>query len=121
MGRGKVHTPVRTCVSCGSKRSKADLLRLSLDSEYRLVIDVSGDMHGRGAYVCKEGGCRKHLPGNRRLNRLFRTDKTLTVGSEFRVNSRGQSDEEGSVVKFRCESGSGLKRNPFSIFPGRHR
>lgn len=79
MGKGKGHIPVRTCVSCGAKRSKNDLIRLLLDREDRLVNDVSGEMHGRGAYVCKTGYCLERLSGNKRLNRLFRTDRMITL------------------------------------------
>ncbi len=79
MGKDKGHIPVRTCVSCGAKRSRYDLIRLLPDKEGRLVNDVSGKMHGRGAYVCKTGYCLERLSGNRRIRRLFRTDRIKTL------------------------------------------
>ena len=88
MGKGKGHIPVRTCISCGSKRAKNDLIRLSLDKEGRLVLDISGNMHGRGAYVCKSRSCQEQLSGNRRLNKLFRTDRVITVNTELIVTDR---------------------------------
>ena len=74
MGKGKGHIPIRTCISCGAKRPKKDLIRLRLDKEGRLVKDHSGSMHGRGAYVCDEESCMEQLSGNRRLGTLFRKD-----------------------------------------------
>jgi len=78
MGKGKGHIPVRTCVSCRARRSKYDLIRLQMDREDRSVNVVSGKSHGRGAYVCKTGSCLERLSGNKRINRLFRTDRMIT-------------------------------------------
>jgi predicted RNA-binding protein YlxR (DUF448 family) len=74
MGKGRGHIPIRTCISCGAKRPKKDLVRLSLDGEGRLVKDYSYKMQGRGAYVCNEESCMERLQGNRRLEALFRKD-----------------------------------------------
>ena len=83
MGKGRGHIPIRTCVSCGSKREKGDLIRLSLDKEGRLLKVDSGKNFGRGAYVCREMSCRKRLLKNKRLSRLFRSDGTITVSPEL--------------------------------------
>jgi predicted RNA-binding protein YlxR (DUF448 family) len=74
MGKGRGHIPMRTCISCGAKRPKKDLIRLGLDKEGRLVKDYSCKIHCRGAYVCDEESCMEQLPGNRRLGALFRKD-----------------------------------------------
>lgn len=68
--RGK-HDPVRTCISCGSKRSKVHLLRLVLDEHHCMERDEKGTKPGRGAYVCKEGSCMEQLP-RKRLERALR-------------------------------------------------
>ena len=86
MGKGKGHIPVRTCISCRAKRSKEELVRLTLDPEGQLVMDTSGTMPGRGAYVCKAVSCHEQLSGNRHLNRLFRTDKVIIVSSALRID-----------------------------------
>ena len=74
MGKGRGHIPIRTCVSCGAKRPKKDLVRLVLDKEGRLVKDYSGRAQGRGAYVCEKESCMEKLSKNRRLGALFRKD-----------------------------------------------
>ena len=83
MGKGKGHVPFRTCISCGSKRPKKELIRLALNREGGLVMDVSLKMGGRGAYVCKDRSCKERLFRNRRLNRLFRTDRAIAVTPVF--------------------------------------
>jgi predicted RNA-binding protein YlxR (DUF448 family) len=74
MGKGKGHIPIRTCVSCGAKRPKKELIRLGLDKEGRLVKDCSLNIHGRGVYVCEDISCMGNLQGNRRLSILLRKD-----------------------------------------------
>jgi len=95
MGKGKGHIPVRTCVSCGLKRSKNDLIRLQLDREGRIINDDSGKMHGRGAYVCKTRSCLERLPGNKRLSKLFGTDRVGPISGrkEIRIVFGGLDGE----------------------------
>ncbi len=44
--------PLRTCVSCGVKTDKRNLLRIVSGADDRVVVDRSGKQNGRGAYVC---------------------------------------------------------------------
>lgn len=49
--------PQRTCIVCGSKRDKAELLRLVLDEESKVCLDYRQRLYGRGSYVCPRPGC----------------------------------------------------------------
>ncbi len=79
MGKGKGHVPIRTCMSCGEKRSKRELIRLVVNREGQLIRDDHGVLHGRGGYVCKRQSCREQLLKNRRLGRHFRTGKPISI------------------------------------------
>ena len=79
MGKGKGHIPIRTCLSCGAKRSKGELIRLGLTLENRLVRDDQGTWQGRGAYVCKNKSCWEKLLRDRHLGRRFRADGSITI------------------------------------------
>ena len=81
--KGKVHIPVRTCISCGAKREKNLLIRLAFDKDNTLIKDTSYNMTGRGVYVCNIWPCLERLLKNKRLNRQFRTDKEISVSHEF--------------------------------------
>jgi len=83
MGRSKGHTPVRTCISCGAKRGKKELVRLILDARGLIVRDDRGKGRGRGAYVCRNNLCLEKLEKDNRLKRAFRKDGTLSLHSEF--------------------------------------
>ena len=65
--------PVRTCVSCGLKAAKRDLLRIVSSPDGRLEVDVVGKLNGRGAYLCAE--CRS-APEALRRGRLERSLRT---------------------------------------------
>ena len=77
--KGKGHVPIRTCLSCGAKRSKGELTRLALTPENRVVRDDQGAWQGRGAYVCKNKSCLEKLSHNRHLGRRFRVNGSVTI------------------------------------------
>jgi predicted RNA-binding protein YlxR (DUF448 family) len=73
MGKGKGHVPVRTCVSCGAKKSKADLVRFVLDpGGSGLVQDEGHRLEGRGAYTCKTKTCLDGLRKSKKIGKAFR-------------------------------------------------
>jgi predicted RNA-binding protein YlxR (DUF448 family) len=72
MSRGKGHIPVRTCVSCGAKRSKKEMIRFVLGQDKRLVRDDSGRRAGRGAYACRVSSCIEMLMNRKRFEKVFR-------------------------------------------------
>jgi uncharacterized protein len=79
----KEHIPVRTCISCGTKRPKGLLTRLAADNENCLIKDESARIMGRGVYVCNELPCLERLIHNKHLKRYFRTDRTISVCQEI--------------------------------------
>ena len=72
MGKRKGHIPVRTCVSCGAKRSKHDMVRFVLGEEGELVQDDAFRMEGRGAYTCKSEACTGALGNGEKRVRGFK-------------------------------------------------
>ncbi len=74
MGKRAEHIPIRSCICCGAKRSKEELLRLVLDGRRTVVWDGPMTMPGRGAYVCKSETCQSGLH-KARLDRAFRMGK----------------------------------------------
>lgn len=43
---------MRTCVVCSTKSAKHDMMRIVATSEGGVVLDPTGKIQGRGAYVC---------------------------------------------------------------------
>ena len=66
------HEPRRTCVACRQVRDKCLLVRLVRLEEGFVVVDEDGKAPGRGAYVCRDGGCATRLAKGSRLSQAFR-------------------------------------------------
>ncbi len=67
------HIPLRTCVSCGLKTAKRDLVRIVARPEAGVVVDSTGRQNGRGAYVCSACGRSPQKLNRRRLERSLRS------------------------------------------------
>ena len=51
------HIPIRTCIVCGKKKNKSELIRLVADKEGIVRKDNKGCLGGRGAYICPRREC----------------------------------------------------------------
>ncbi len=65
------HVPQRTCVACGRKRAKHELLRLLPDGEAGVQWDHDQRGEGRGAYLCPDADCLVRVK-QARLQKAFR-------------------------------------------------
>ena len=75
----KQHEPIRTCVLCGRKARKRDLVRVVATIHGTAVVDADGVSQGRGAYVCLEniGDVEEsHVLGLNRLSHALRISIT---------------------------------------------
>jgi uncharacterized protein len=50
------HIPERTCITCRQIKAKREMVRL-VKSPDGIIIDESGKISGRGAYLCKAISC----------------------------------------------------------------
>ena len=64
--------PERMCVVCRAHKEKRDLLRVVLNKEEGMLVDLSGKKNGRGAYVCKSKDCLTLARKNKGLERSFK-------------------------------------------------
>ena len=90
------HIPERTCIGCGTKRAKNELIRIvrvkdanekgvadladesgaqktdsCAEASMRLVVDRTGKLSGRGAYLCDSAECLKKARKKRALSRML--------------------------------------------------
>ena len=72
--------PLRTCVSCGLKTAKRELLRIVSSPDGQVAVDRGGKLNGRGAYLCIE--CRT-VPESLRRGRLEHSLKTRIGEDEW--------------------------------------
>jgi predicted RNA-binding protein YlxR (DUF448 family) len=85
------HIPVRTCIICRKAVAKRTLHRIVSVPEQGLLIDPSGKMPGRGAYLCSERACWEKATA-RESNALSRALRTV-VSEEEKAALRDQWGE----------------------------
>lgn len=49
--------PLRMCTGCGEMKTKKEMIRVLKTPEDEIVIDATGKMNGRGAYICCSISC----------------------------------------------------------------
>jgi predicted RNA-binding protein YlxR (DUF448 family) len=81
VGKVRGHIPMRTCIVCGARRSKKELIRLAVDEEGQLLRDEFGKRQGRGAYICERKSCQEGLSKNKRVEKAFKSGKTVQIRS----------------------------------------
>jgi uncharacterized protein len=74
---GTERGPERSCVGCRQMRPKGQLIRLVCDPRGQLLLDASGKLPGRGAYLCAQRPCAEQAVKGARLREAFRHDVTV--------------------------------------------
>ncbi len=62
---------MRMCLCCRNMIEKSELKRVVKTPEGRIMLDLTGKMNGRGAYICSSEDCLKKLKKSRALDRAF--------------------------------------------------
>ncbi len=63
--------PLRTCLGCGAKRPKRELVRVVRTPAGPIELDPTGRRAGRGAYLCPGGDCLRAAMKGKRLERAL--------------------------------------------------
>lgn len=77
--------PQRTCMGCNEKKDKKDLIRIVKNKANEILVDKTGKLNGRGAYICNNVECLEKLKKSKRLNRVFETN----ISDEIYESLRG--------------------------------
>ena len=90
--------PLRRCTGCGESFPKKELLRVVRTPEGNVVLDFTGKVGGRGAYVCKSTSCFKKA---RKQNR-FKTNLDCDIPEDILLSL----EEEINLIQKEKESGN---------------
>jgi hypothetical protein len=71
------HVPVRTCIVCREPGSKRDLTRLVRTTD-GVVVDPTGKLNGRGAYLCAKPECWSKAASSSILEAALKVQLTET-------------------------------------------
>lgn len=69
---------LRMCIACRQMKSKKELFRVVKNGD-EIVIDTTGKLDGRGAYICKNKNCVIKAEKTKAINRAFK----MQVEKEF--------------------------------------
>jgi len=64
--------PLRMCVVCKNSKPKKECIRVVKTDNDEYVIDLTGKINGRGAYVCKSEECINKCIKTHAFNRSFK-------------------------------------------------
>ena len=67
------------CVACREMRAKKDLMRIVRTAEGELVLDLTGKLSGRGAYLCRDAACMNKAIRTRALERALEAPMNETL------------------------------------------
>ena len=66
--------PERKCMGCNEKRPKKELVRVVRTPQGEVLLDVTGKMSGRGAYICPKVSCYEKALKTKRLERCLEVE-----------------------------------------------
>ncbi len=65
-------TPLRKCVGCGEMIAKKEMLRVVKTKDNEIVLDLTGKLNGRGAYIHLNKACFDKAVKSKGLERSFK-------------------------------------------------
>lgn len=66
--------PQRQCMGCRERKAKKALIRVVRDVNGGVLLDFSGKVNGRGAYICPDMECLKKARKSKSLERSLETE-----------------------------------------------
>ncbi len=85
------HTPIRTCIGCRQAEGKRTFVRI-VRTPQGVVVDPTGKLAGRGAYVHRSPTCWEAALKGNRIEQALRTK--LTAAERTALITYGKGIEE---------------------------
>lgn len=75
--------PMRKCLATNESFPKKDLLRIVRTPEGEIVVDTTGKLNGKGAYISKSIDALKLAKEKKVLDKAFEVDVASTIYDEI--------------------------------------
>lgn len=93
------HVPIRTCAICRDQATKRALTRVVRQPDGSVVVDETGRMNGRGAYICDKPECRTKAANTDALAKALNVEMSDELKEKFRQISLGaNTDDRGETA-----------------------
>ena len=63
--------PMRTCIACRAEKPKKELIRIVKTKDGEFIVDKTGKVSGRGAYLCDNKACAEKVIKKKLLKHAF--------------------------------------------------
>lgn len=80
----KKKIPLRKCISCGENKPKQELIRIVKTNTGEILIDLTGKVNGRGAYICPSIECFENAVKTRRISRSLGEEVDKSIYEELK-------------------------------------
>ena len=75
----------RRCMACNTKKNKYDLIRIVKNKQGEILVDKTGKLNGRGAYICNNIECLEKVIKTNRIQKILKTN----IDKKIYENIRG--------------------------------
>lgn len=76
--------PLRRCLGCFESKPKNELYRIVKTKEGEILLDKTGKLNGRGAYICKSKDCLEKAIKAKRIEREFEMKVSNEIYTELK-------------------------------------
>lgn len=83
-------TPLRMCICCKTMRPKKEMMRVVKMGENEFLLDETGKMNGRGAYICKDGNCIEISIAKKLLNRSYKQNVNSDIYDKIKEHNESK-------------------------------
>lgn len=98
VAQGRVRKqPQRTCIVCHSMQSKRQLYRIVRTPTGQIVVDATGKLPGRGAYLCVRKACWREALQHHHIDRALKVTLTPEQIAEIELFAGQLPDEAESI------------------------
>lgn len=74
----------RKCMACNSKKNKYDFIRIVRSSNGEIMIDKTGKIDGRGAYICSNIECLDKVIKLNRIEKMLKSNIDKKIYEDIR-------------------------------------
>lgn len=85
----------RKCMACNSKKNKYDFIRIVRTSNGNVLIDKTGKIDGRGAYICNNIECLDKIIKSNRIGKILKSN----IDKKIYEDIRGVIIDNGNTKK----------------------
>lgn len=74
----------RKCMACNQKNDKYNLIRIVKMPNNEILIDNTGKLNGRGAYICKDIKCLEKVIKSNRIDKILKSNIDKKIYEDIR-------------------------------------